>query len=156
MKPSGKLALIPSWSDLLRHGKQARAPAAQPASPVVSNESSSTSSRQRAAEKEQQRAAAKAAQAQQYAEEQQRQAQQQAQQHQQQQAEAQARAQSQAQGVLSPQSLAAKEAAEYIVKEEREAKNKMPVYAGLENFKLLEKMGEWVSVHPSYQHRDSI
>jgi hypothetical protein len=32
--------------------------------------------------------------------------------------------------------------AEAIVKEEREAKSKMPVYAGLENFKLLDKMGE--------------
>ncbi|KAG8920602.1 hypothetical protein FRC02_000804 [Tulasnella sp. 418] len=32
--------------------------------------------------------------------------------------------------------------AEMIVKEERETKNKMPVYKGLERFKLLEKMGD--------------
>ncbi|EPQ59363.1 Pkinase-domain-containing protein [Gloeophyllum trabeum ATCC 11539] len=32
--------------------------------------------------------------------------------------------------------------AELIVQEEREAKNKMPTYKGLENFKLLEKMGD--------------
>ena len=31
---------------------------------------------------------------------------------------------------------------EQIVQEEREAKGKMPVYKGLENYKLLEKMGE--------------
>jgi hypothetical protein len=31
---------------------------------------------------------------------------------------------------------------EAIVLEEREAKNKMPTYKGLENFKLLDKMGE--------------
>lgn len=35
-----------------------------------------------------------------------------------------------------------KEIAEFIVKEERAAKNKMPFYPGLENFELLEKMGE--------------
>jgi hypothetical protein len=29
-----------------------------------------------------------------------------------------------------------------IVNEEREEKSKMPVYAGLENFNLVEKMGE--------------
>jgi serine/threonine-protein kinase RCK2 len=32
--------------------------------------------------------------------------------------------------------------AEMIVQEERETKNKMPTYKGLENFKLLDKMGE--------------
>lgn len=31
-----------------------------------------------------------------------------------------------------------------LVNEEREAKAKMPTYKGLENFKLLEKMGESV------------
>ncbi|KAJ4472318.1 kinase-like domain-containing protein [Lentinula aciculospora] len=35
-----------------------------------------------------------------------------------------------------------REAAEQIVKEEREAKTQMPSYKGLENFKLLEKMGD--------------
>ena len=35
-----------------------------------------------------------------------------------------------------------KEQVEQIVQEEREAKNKMPTYKGLENYKLLEKMGE--------------
>ena len=35
-----------------------------------------------------------------------------------------------------------KEHVEQIVQEEREAKSKMPVYKGLENYKLLEKMGE--------------
>lgn len=37
-----------------------------------------------------------------------------------------------------------REAVEKIVQEEREAKTQMPVYKGLENFKLLEKMGEYV------------
>ncbi|KAI0721951.1 Pkinase-domain-containing protein [Cerioporus squamosus] len=35
-----------------------------------------------------------------------------------------------------------KEHVEQIVQEEREAKGKMPVYKGLENYKLLEKMGD--------------
>ncbi|KAK2466356.1 hypothetical protein APHAL10511_001998 [Amanita phalloides] len=35
-----------------------------------------------------------------------------------------------------------KEAAAMIVNEEREARNRMPSYKGLENFKLLEKMGD--------------
>lgn len=34
--------------------------------------------------------------------------------------------------------------AELIVQEEKEAKTKMPSYKGLEKFKLLEKMGEYV------------
>jgi hypothetical protein len=38
----------------------------------------------------------------------------------------------------------AREAAEAIVNEEREAKAIMPVYKGLENFKLINKMGEYV------------
>jgi len=37
-----------------------------------------------------------------------------------------------------------REAAEIIVNEEREAKNKMPDHKGLENFNLVEKMGELV------------
>lgn len=36
--------------------------------------------------------------------------------------------------------------AEIIVQEERQAKSKMPVYKGLERFKLLDKMGEYVSL----------
>jgi hypothetical protein len=39
----------------------------------------------------------------------------------------------------------AREIAESMVNEEREAKTKLPTYKGLENFKLLEKMGEYVS-----------
>ena len=34
--------------------------------------------------------------------------------------------------------------AELIVQEENEAKKQMPIYKGLENFKLIEKMGEYV------------
>lgn len=37
--------------------------------------------------------------------------------------------------------------AETIVKEERDAKNKMPVYQGLERFKLVEKMGDGAFSH---------
>ena len=37
-----------------------------------------------------------------------------------------------------------KQEVEQIVQEEREAKSKMPSYKGLENYKLLEKMGEYV------------
>lgn len=47
--------------------------------------------------------------------------------------------QAQTQKVTSPKY---KEEVEQIVQEEREAKNKMPVYKGLENYKLLDKMGE--------------
>ncbi|KZT20761.1 Pkinase-domain-containing protein [Neolentinus lepideus HHB14362 ss-1] len=41
-----------------------------------------------------------------------------------------------------PQSPGYTKEAEMIVQEEREAKNKMPSYKGLENFQLLEKMGD--------------
>lgn len=34
---------------------------------------------------------------------------------------------------------------EKIVQEERAAKEKMPTYKGLERFRLVEKMGEYVS-----------
>jgi hypothetical protein len=37
-----------------------------------------------------------------------------------------------------------REAAEQIVKQEREQKEQMPTYKGLENFKIVEKMGESV------------
>jgi hypothetical protein len=42
------------------------------------------------------------------------------------------------------QEPAPREAAELIVNEERQEKSKMPVYKGLEKFKLLDKMGECV------------
>jgi hypothetical protein len=38
-----------------------------------------------------------------------------------------------------------REAAEQIVKQEREQKEQMPTYKGLENFKIVEKMGESVA-----------
>lgn len=38
----------------------------------------------------------------------------------------------------------AHEIAKTLVSEEREAKSKLPIYKGLENFKLLQKMGESV------------
>ncbi len=38
----------------------------------------------------------------------------------------------------------ANEMVKTLVNEEREAKSKLPTYKGLENFKLLEKMGESV------------
>jgi serine/threonine-protein kinase RCK2 len=37
-----------------------------------------------------------------------------------------------------------KAAAEAIVSQEREAKSKLPVFKGMENFQLQEKMGEYV------------
>lgn len=49
-----------------------------------------------------------------------------------------------------PQSLPSpspREAAEIIVNEEREARLKMPSYKGLENFTLLDKMGESVIIN---------
>lgn len=117
-------------ADLIRHGKHARAPAAQPAAPTVSVEppqssgaasASASSSRRhrehREREQQQQRAAEEQAN------------------------QAELRAQSQ---VTQPQQAQTphKDIAEFIVKEEREAKNKLPVYPGLEDFELLEKMGE--------------
>lgn len=51
------------------------------------------------------------------------------------------------QSVDQQQSPDHREAAEMIVSEEREAKTKMPTYVGLENFKLLDKMGECVLSH---------
>jgi len=56
---------------------------------------------------------------------------------------------------LSPNSPASREAAQIIVNEEREAKAKMPSYPGLDNFKLVEKMGECVPsclTHPLQSH----
>lgn len=51
--------------------------------------------------------------------------------------------------VLSPH----KEIAEYIVQEEREARSKLPIYPGLEDFELIEKMGEYVLfVTPCRRH----
>jgi len=47
-----------------------------------------------------------------------------------------------------------REAAEIIVNEEREAKTKMPHYRGLENFKLIEKMGECVEISHSISSSD--
>ncbi|KAF8339151.1 kinase-like domain-containing protein [Cantharellus anzutake] len=43
--------------------------------------------------------------------------------------------------ILSPPA-STKEAAEYIVQEERQAKNRMPQYPGLEQFRLIDKMGD--------------
>lgn len=43
-----------------------------------------------------------------------------------------------------------KEEVEKIVQEEREAKSKMPTYKGLENYRLLDKMGEYVVNTPRY------
>jgi hypothetical protein len=42
------------------------------------------------------------------------------------------------------------EAAARMVEEEREAKKRIPDYAGLERYKLLSKMGEYVSKHTCY------
>ena len=73
-------------------------------------------------------------------------AQQQQQQQQQRAAEQQTRQQREAQQQQQQQTQKSspkyKEHVEQIVQEEREAKGKMPVYKGLENYKLLEKMGE--------------
>ncbi|KAI0356695.1 Pkinase-domain-containing protein [Trametes cingulata] len=70
---------------------------------------------------------------------QQQQAQQRAEQQSRQHREAQQPQQQQTQKQASPKY---KEQAEQIVQEEREAKGKMPVYKGLENYKLVEKMGD--------------
>lgn len=48
-----------------------------------------------------------------------------------------------------PAATAPRVAAEIIVNEEREAKSKMPSHKGLEDYKLLEKMGESVLSLPS-------
>lgn len=53
-------------------------------------------------------------------------------------------AQAQPDPITNSAPLKSPEVAEIIVNEEREARVKMPVYKGLENFKLLEKMGEYV------------
>lgn len=115
--------------DLIRHGKHARAPVAQPPPPVVSVEPSVTISgkqHQRRVREQQQH-------------QQQRQAEEHAKQVELKQAPQHAAATHPA-AILSPH----KEIAEFIVKEEREAKNKLPTYSGLENFELAEKMGELV------------
>ncbi|KAG6890899.1 hypothetical protein C0995_000856 [Termitomyces sp. Mi166 len=48
--------------------------------------------------------------------------------------------------VISP---GPREAAQIIVDEERQAHSKMPKYQGLENFELIDKMGESVYINPS-------
>lgn len=45
-----------------------------------------------------------------------------------------------------PVSPGTREAAEMIVEQERETRSKMPSYAGLENFQLVDKMGESVAI----------
>ncbi|KAM6495720.1 Protein kinase-like domain containing protein [Amanita muscaria] len=46
------------------------------------------------------------------------------------------------QGSAQPQQTTSKEAAEMLVNEEKESRNKMPSYSGLEHYRLLEKMGD--------------
>ncbi|KNZ73858.1 Serine/threonine-protein kinase srk1 [Termitomyces sp. J132] len=48
--------------------------------------------------------------------------------------------------IISP---SPREAAQIIVDEERQAHSKMPKYQGLENFELIDKMGESVHINPS-------
>lgn len=43
-----------------------------------------------------------------------------------------------------------REAAQIIVDEERQAHSKMPRYQGLDNFELIDKMGELVDINPSF------
>jgi hypothetical protein len=118
--------------DLIRHGKHARAPAAQPSAPVVSAEPPPST----ISGKQHQRHPREYDQRQQQ-QNQQRQAAEVASQVEIKQA-AQHAAVSHPAAILSPH----REIAEYIVKEEREAKNKLPSYPGLEDFELIEKMGE--------------
>lgn len=127
--------------DLIRHGKHARAPAAQAASPIISTSpaadpsSSSPSSvkhqqrQEREKEREHERRAKVGERVEELAN------------------QAQVKPQRDGGGGAAVQPAPAvqtpnKEIAEYIVKEEREAKSKLPVYPGLEQFKLIEKMGE--------------
>ncbi len=48
--------------------------------------------------------------------------------------------------------VAHREAAQIIVQEEREARAQMPTYKGLENFQLIEKMGESVKNFAGLKH----
>ncbi|KAF9509482.1 hypothetical protein BS47DRAFT_147852 [Hydnum rufescens UP504] len=122
--------VMDAFKNLIRHGKHARAPAAQPAIPVVSPLDPSSLTKHRIGnqhlEQDPPRVEHGVHQRHQDYEEQA--------QHQQQLSHF-------PPAILSPQSTP-KEAAEYIVKEEREAKSKMPNYPGLEQFHLIEKMGD--------------
>lgn len=113
--------------DLIRHGKHARAPTANPASPVVVNQhadrenASPTTSPQRREHKHREREPAP-----------------QPPEH----ALADAAHHTAAQKEKGGQQY--KKEAELLVQEERESKAKTPQYPGLDNFDLLEKMGECV------------
>lgn len=122
--------MLPVVTDLIRHGKHARAPTAPASAPAVSSEpapSSSVSSK-----RQQDRHVAREPE-----HRQQRQAEDLANQAEIKQTSQQA-ATVQPVGGQTPH----KEIAEFIVNEEREARSKLPTYAGLEDFELIEKMGE--------------
>jgi hypothetical protein len=76
-----------------------------------------------------------------------------------QQAEAQTQSQPKQQQPSKAQSANTKQSQQYthevekIVREEREAMEKMPTYKGLERFKLIEKKGECVRHHPTHPSR---
>lgn len=58
-----------------------------------------------------------------------------------------------AQPATTKQSQQLTREAEKIVREEREAQEKMPRYKGLEHFKLVQKMGECAHLHPASLYR---
>jgi DNA segregation ATPase FtsK/SpoIIIE-like protein len=117
--------------DLIRHGKAHGSPATTSKSTADGGSESSASSDTRSAKSStpKQHTPAPAQQQQQPAAQQQQE---------------QIRQQAVAQNVVVPQlpSPDYRKEAEMIVQEERDSKNKMPTYKGLENYKLLDKMGE--------------
>ncbi|CAE6395759.1 unnamed protein product [Rhizoctonia solani] len=126
--PSG--AVMDAFKNLIRHGKHARAPAAQAASPVVTDhqaarrdDGASRSSRERERERE-------------------REIREQERQRQSVQEKAQVQMPSQHESVPATEPKSYSREAEMIVAEEREAASKMPQFPSLERYRMIEKMGD--------------
>ncbi|KAH7343347.1 kinase-like domain-containing protein [Rhizoctonia solani] len=126
--PTG--AVMDAFKNLIRHGKHARAPAAQPASPVVTDhqtsrrdESSPRASRE-AREREREREREIREKERQSAQE-----------------KAQVQMPSKHDSVPTTDKPYSREA-EMIVAEEREAASKMPQFPSLERYRMIEKMGD--------------
>ncbi|CAE6534037.1 unnamed protein product [Rhizoctonia solani] len=127
--PTG--AVMDAFKNLIRHGKHARAPAAQPASPVVTDhrasgrdDTSSRTSREMARERERESRERERERERQNAQE-----------------KAQIQLPSKHDSIPTESKPYSREA-EMIVAEEREAASKMPQFPALEQFRMIEKMGD--------------
>ncbi|KAG8743976.1 hypothetical protein FRC10_011050 [Ceratobasidium sp. 414] len=131
--PTG--AVVDAFKNLIRHGKHARAPAAQPASPVVTDhqaahrrerhDDGTAPARTLAANKDRERERERAERAERDAQE-----------------KAQVQVPSRHDPPPPPEGKPYAREAEMIVAEEREAASKVPQFSTLEHYRMVEKMGD--------------